>query len=82
MTVTICKECEFAKRIQITEEPSITGECLSPDAPITHFVHGTKLCKLINTDGQCKFFKRWECLDDDTKPWAGSTDDSAKGDQP
>lgn len=52
--VTICKECQFAKKIGMAQE--VTGRCLSVDAPVTDYVSGFKACRLIN-NGKCKFFK-------------------------
>ena len=51
--ITICKECEFAERVE-SGDPD--GLCLNTDAPVSEYVHGIKQCAFIN-NGHCEFFK-------------------------
>ena len=55
MGVTICMECKFAER-KSPGNPTPTGNCLNPDAPVSDYVHGLKYCGDINKYGDCGFF--------------------------
>ena len=77
--VTVCKECKFAEVQNIHRGESerssyalsqlgkteISGLCLSLDAPVSDFVHGSKNCQVINNYGKCEFF---QSLSGESKP--------------
>jgi hypothetical protein len=59
--LTICKNCEFFHNIFTTVSGKrflIDPQCISEQAPLQDFISGRKLCKDINTDGKCKFYKK------------------------
>ena len=48
--MAICVECKFILDLN-------KGFCNNPDLPVTDYVYGTRDCKELNPQGNCKGFK-------------------------